>query len=41
MKSFGQYIDEAFPHEAGHILVGRAVGFLARGLDLKTARGQV
>jgi len=38
MKSFGQYIDEAFPHEAGHILVGRSVGFLARGLDVEVVR---
>jgi hypothetical protein len=38
MQSFGQYIDEAIPHEAGHILVGRAVGFLARGLDVEVAR---
>ncbi len=38
MKSFGQYIDEAIPHEAGHILVGRAVGFLARGLEVEVVR---
>jgi hypothetical protein len=38
MQSFGQYIDESFPHEAGHILVGRAVGFLARGLDVEVVR---
>jgi len=30
--------DEAIPHEAGHILVGRAVGFLARGLDVEVVR---
>ncbi|HXM99937.1 MAG TPA: hypothetical protein VN982_15825 [Candidatus Dormibacteraeota bacterium] len=27
------YTDEAFPHEAGHILVGKTVGLPARGLD--------
>lgn len=37
-RSFGQYIDEAIPHEAGHILVGRSVGFLARGLDVEVVR---
>jgi hypothetical protein len=35
VKSLGQCVDEAIPHEAGHILVGRAVGFLARGLDVE------
>jgi hypothetical protein len=35
MKNFGPYIDEAIPHEAGHILVGRAVGFPVRGLDVE------
>jgi hypothetical protein len=38
MQSFGQYIDEAIPHEAGHILVGRAVGLHARGLDVEIVR---
>jgi hypothetical protein len=38
MKTFGQYIDEAIPHEAGHILVGRAVGLHARGLDVEVVR---
>jgi len=38
VKSLGQYVDEAIPHEAGHILVGRAVGFLARGLDAEVVR---
>ncbi len=38
MQSFGNCIDEAFPHEAGHILVGRAVGLLARGLDVEVVR---
>jgi hypothetical protein len=37
-KSLGQCVDEAIPHEAGHILVGRAVGFLARGLDIEVVR---
>jgi hypothetical protein len=35
MKSFGPYIDEAIPHEAGHILVGGAVGFPIRGLEVE------
>src|SRR5579862_2507508 len=38
MKSLGAAVDEAIPHEAGHILVGRAVGFLARGLDVQVER---
>jgi len=38
MKSLGPYVDEAIPHEAGHILVGRSVGFLARGLDVEVER---
>jgi hypothetical protein len=38
MKYFGQYIDEAIPHEAGHILVGRVVGLHARGLDVEVVR---
>ena len=38
MQSFGQYIDEALPHEAGHILIGRAVGLHARGLDVEIVR---
>jgi hypothetical protein len=38
MKSFGPYIDEAIPHEAGHLLVGRAVGLHARGLDVEVVR---
>jgi hypothetical protein len=38
MERFGQYIDEAIPHEAGHILVGRAVGLHARGLDVEVVR---
>jgi hypothetical protein len=38
MKTFGQYIDEAIPHEAGHILVGRVAGLHARGLDVEIVR---
>lgn len=38
MKSFGEYIDEAIPHEAGHILVGWSVGLRARGLDVEIVR---
>ena len=38
MKTFGQYIDEAIPHEAGHILVGRVLGLHARGLDVEVVR---
>jgi hypothetical protein len=35
MRSFGPYIDEAIPHEAGHILIGWALGLRARGLDVE------
>jgi hypothetical protein len=38
MRSFGQHIDEGIAHEAGHILVGRAVGLHARGLDVEVLR---
>ncbi len=38
MKSLGQYIDEAIPHEAGHILISRVVGLPARGLDVEIVR---
>lgn len=32
MKSAESYVDEAIPHEAGHIVVGLAVGMPIRGL---------
>jgi hypothetical protein len=34
MDDLGPYVEEAIPHEVGHILVGKAVGFPARGLDI-------
>jgi hypothetical protein len=34
MGDLGPYVEEAIPHEVGHILVGKAVGFPARGLDI-------
>jgi hypothetical protein len=34
VENLGPYVEEAIPHEAGHILVGKAVGFPARGLDI-------
>lgn len=40
MKSLGPYIDEAIPHEAGHILVGKAIGLPPRGLDIEIFRHQ-
>ena len=33
-EHLGPYVEEAIPHEAGHVLVGKAVGFPARGVDL-------
>ena len=38
MKSLGPFVDEAIPHEAGHILVGRVVGLHATGLDAEVVR---
>jgi hypothetical protein len=38
VKSLGPVVDVAIPHEAGHILVGRAVGLHARGLDVEVVR---
>src|SRR5260370_1852075 len=38
MKSLGPAVDMAIPHEAGHILVGRAVGIPARGVDVGVVR---
>lgn len=38
MKSFGPYIDEAIPHEAGHALIGKAVGLPAKGVDVEVTR---
>lgn len=38
MKSLGPAVDNAIPHEAGHILVGRAVGIPTRGLDVEVVR---
>lgn len=32
------YLEEAIPHEAGHLLVGKAVGLPARGLDFNVTR---
>src|SRR5437899_11090979 len=32
------YLDEAIPHEAGHLIVGKAVGLPARGLDFNVTR---
>jgi hypothetical protein len=38
MKSLGPYLDEAIPHEAGHMLVGKVVGFPPEGLDIEVVR---
>jgi hypothetical protein len=34
------YVEQAFPHEAGHILVGRFVGIPINGLDHIVLRGR-
>jgi hypothetical protein len=34
MESLGPYIEEAVVHEAGHILIGKALGLPPRGLDV-------
>jgi hypothetical protein len=38
MKSLGPVVDEAIPHEAGHLLLGRVVGIPTRGLDVEVVR---
>jgi hypothetical protein len=38
------YVEQAIPHEAGHILIGKAVGLPAQGLDhivIRTPEGQI
>jgi hypothetical protein len=38
MKSFSPVVDEAIPHEAGHLLLGRVVRIPTRGLDVEVVR---
>jgi hypothetical protein len=38
MQLLGPYVEEAIPHEAGHILVGKALGLPPRGLDVNVVR---
>jgi len=38
MQSLGPYVEEAIPHEAGHIVIGKALGLPPRGLDVNIIR---
>ena len=38
MKSLGPAADVAIPHEAGHVVVGRAVGLHATGVEVEVER---
>jgi hypothetical protein len=35
-----RYITQAYPHESGHILVGRLLGLKVSGLDHEVIRGR-
>lgn len=39
MKPLDRYVEQAIPHEAGHILVGRILGVPVSGLDHIVIRG--
>jgi hypothetical protein len=39
MKPLDRYVEQAIPHEAGHILIGRILGIPVSGLDHIVVRG--